>query len=163
VEEHSAFVFNVAYRMMGNPEDAEDVAQDAFISAYRAYDRFRGEARPTTWLYRITVNAALMRLRKTKIARALTKTGLDDVEVVDWSASPEREAVNAELGERLQDGISRLEPDLRAAVVLRDVQGFSNTEAAEALDIIVAALKSRLHRARVLLRKFLSDYVGKRE
>ena len=101
-------MFNVAYRMRGNPEDAEDVAQDAFISAYRAYDRFRGEARPTTWLYRITVNAALMRLRKTKIARPLTKTGLDDVEVVDWSASPEREAVNAELGERLQDGISRL-------------------------------------------------------
>jgi RNA polymerase sigma-70 factor (ECF subfamily) len=86
VEEHSAFVFNVAYRMMGNPEDAEDVAQDAFVSAYRAYDRFRGEARPTTWLYRITVNAALMRLRKTKTARALTNTGLDDVEVVDWSA-----------------------------------------------------------------------------
>ena len=83
--------------------------------------------------------------------------------MVDWSASPEREAVNAELGERLQDGISRLEPDLRAAVVLRDVQGFSNTESTEALDITVAALKSRLHRARVLLRKFLSDYVGKRE
>jgi RNA polymerase sigma-70 factor (ECF subfamily) len=162
VEKHSDFVFNVAFRMMGNAEDAEDVARDAFLSAYRAFDRFRGESRPTTWLYRITVNAALMRLRKTKVARALTKTGLDDVEVVDWTASPEREAVNAELGDRLQEGISRLDPDLRAAVVLRDVQGFSNAESADALDISVPALKSRLHRARVLLREFLSDYVGKR-
>ena len=162
VEKHADFVYNVAFRMMGNPEDAEDVAQDAFLSAYRAFDRFRGEARPTTWLYRITVNAALMRLRKTKLARTLTRTGLEDVEVVDWAASPDREAVNAELGEKLQDGISRLEPDLRAAVILRDVQGFSNAEAAETLAVTVPALKSRLHRARVLLRQYLSEYVESR-
>ena len=159
VEEHSSFVYNVAYKMMGNPEDAEDVAQDAFLSAYRAFHRFRGESRASTWLYRITVNSALMRLRKTKLSRQLTQTGLEDMEIVDWAASPEKEAANAELGEKLQDGIGRLEPDLRAAVVLRDVQGFSNAEAAEALEITVAALKSRLHRARLLLRKHLSDYV----
>ena len=160
VEKHADFVYNVAYRMMGHAEDAEDVAQDAFLSAYRAYGRFRGEARPTTWLYRITVNAALMRLRKTKLARSLTQTGLDELEIVDWTASPSREAVNTELKEKLQEGISRLEPDLRATVVLRDVQEFSNAEAAEMLDISVPALKSRLHRARVLLRKYLSEYVA---
>lgn len=159
VEEHSDFVYNVAYKMMGNPEDAEDVAQEAFLSAYRAFDRFRGESRPTTWLYRITVNAALMKLRKTKLARTLTQTGVEDMEVVDWSASPHREAVNTELMENIQAGIDRLEPDLRAAVVTRDVEGFSNVEAAEILDITVPALKSRLHRARILLRKYLSDYV----
>ena len=160
VEEHADFVYNVAFRMMGNPEEAEDVSQEAFISAFRAFDRFRGESRVTTWLYRITVNAALMRLRKTKLARSLTQTGVEELVVADWSNAPDKEAVNTELQEKLREGIDRLEPDLRATVVLRDVQGMSNTEAAEALDITVSALKSRLHRARVLLRKYLADYVN---
>ena len=160
VEKHASFVYNVAFRMMGNPEDAEDVSQEAFLSAYRALDRFRGESRVTTWLYRITMNGALMNLRKSKRARALTQTGIEDMEVVDWSASPDRDAVNTELKEKLQEGIDRLEPDLRAAVILRDVEGLSSTEAAEVLEITVAALKSRLHRARILLRKYLSDYVA---
>ncbi len=159
VEKYSDFVYNVAFRMMGKPEDAEDVAQDAFVSAYRAFDRFRGDSRVTTWLYRITVNAALMRLRKEKRARTLTQTGLDDVDLPDWDASPERAASTTELGEKLSEGISMLQPELRAAVVLRDVQGLSNTEAAEVLGISVASFKSRLHRGRVLLRKYLSDYV----
>ncbi len=160
VEEHSDFVYNVAYRMMGNHEDAEDVAQDAFLSAYRALGRFRGESRVTTWLYRIATNAALMRLRKTKLSRSLTHTGIDDLEVPDWSQTPERAAQNSELQDKLRQGLDRLDPDLRAAVVLRDVQGLSNAEAAEVLDLSVAALKSRLHRARVLLRQFLSDYAA---
>ena len=160
VEEHSDFVYNVAYRMMGNHEDAEDVAQDAFLSAYRAFDRFRGESRVTTWLYRIATNAALMRLRKTKLARSLTHTGIDDLEVPDWSQTPERAAQNSELQDKLRQGLDRLEPDLRAAVVLRDVQGLSNAEAAEVLDLSVAALKSRLHRARVTLRQFLTEYAA---
>ena len=160
VEKHSDFVYNVAYRFMGNPEDAEDVAQDAFLSAYRAFDRFQGQSRVTTWLYRITVNAALMRLRKTKLARTLTQTGVEELEIVDWTASPERDAITSELGEKLQEGIDRLESDLRAAVILRDVQQLSNAEAGEILNITVPALKSRLHRARILLRKYLADYVA---
>ena len=160
VEKHSDFVYNVAYRFMGNHEDAEDVAQDAFLSAYRAFDRFQGQSRVTTWLYRITVNAALMRLRKTKLARTLTQTGVEELEIVDWTASPERDAITSELGEKLQEGIDRLESDLRAAVILRDVQQLSNAEAGEILNITVPALKSRLHRARILLRKYLADYVA---
>ena len=160
VEENADFVYNVALRMMGNPEEAEDVAQDAFLSAYRAYGSFRGESKASTWLYRVTVNAALMRLRKTKPARDLTQAGLDEIEVADWSASPHDEAVNAELREALTEGLKQLEPSLRVAVVLRDVQGLSSTEAAEALDISVPALKSRLHRARVLLRQRLSSAVA---
>ena len=157
VEEHSSFVYNVAYRMMGNPED---VVQDAFLSAYRAFERFRGQSRVTTWLYRITVNAALMRLRKTKLSRTLTQTGLDNVVIADWSNTPEKGAANTELHGKLWDGINQLEPDLRAAVVLRDVEGLSNTEASDVLEITVSALKSRLHRARVLLRKYLADYLA---
>ena len=159
VEEYSSFVYNVAFKMMGTAEDAEDVAQEAFISAYRAFDRFRGESRVTTWLYRITVNAALMRLRKEKRARTLTQTGLDDMEIADWSETPERSAAASELGNTIQDGIALLEPDLRSAVVLRDVESLSNTEASEVLGITVSSLKSRLHRGRVLLRKYLEDYV----
>ena len=158
VEEHSDFVYNLALRMMGSPEDAEDVAQDAFISAYRAYDRFRGDSRLTTWLYRITTNAALMRLRKEKRARELTQTGLDDVEVASWEPTPERQALTSELGDKLMDGIDSLPPDLRAAVVLRDVEELSNAEAADVLDVTVSSFKSRLHRARVMLRDHLAEF-----
>jgi RNA polymerase sigma-70 factor (ECF subfamily) len=159
VEKYADFVYNVAFRMMGKPEDAEDVAQDAFLSAYRALDRFRGQSKVTTWLYRITVNAALMKLRKEKNARTLTQTGLEDVDVPNWEALPERSALSSELGEKLQEGIAMLPPDLRAAVVLRDVEELSNDEAADVLGITVASLKSRLHRGRILLRKHLADYV----
>ena len=163
VERHSRMVYNVALRMMGSPEDAEDVAQDAFLSAYRAFGRFRGESKVSTWLYRITVNAALMRLRKTKRARTLTQTGLDDLEIPDWSQAPDDFASNAELGERLREGLDMLPPDMKAAVVLRDVEGLSSAEAARALEISVSSLKSRLHRGRTLLRKHLEEYLKARE
>lgn len=162
VEEHSSFVYNVAFRMMGNPQDAEDVAQEAFISAYRAFERFRGESKVTTWLYRITVNAALMRLRKDKKARTLTQTGLDDLVIPDWSDAPFRAARDSELGDRMRDGIEMLPDDLKAAVVLRDMEELSNAEAAEVVGISVPALKSRLHRGRVLLRKHLEEYLKHR-
>jgi len=142
--------------MMGN---AEDVAQEAFISAYRARNRFRGDSKVTTWLYRITSNAALMRLRKEKRGRSLTRTGLDDVDIPSWGETPEGSAVTSELGEKILEGIAMLQPDLRAAVVLRDVSGLSNTESADSLGITVSSLKSRLHRGRILLRKRMSDYV----
>lgn len=159
VEKYADFVYNVAYRMMGNAEDAEDVAQEAFLSAYRAYDRFRGESQLSTWLYRITVNASLMKLRKDQKSRGLTDASLDTIEVADWDLTPERSALMSELGEKLQQGLDQLDPDLRAAVVLRDIEGLSNSEAADILGITVAALKSRLHRGRVLLRKYLEDYL----
>ena len=159
VERHSGMVYNVALRMMGNPQDAEDVAQDAFLSAYRAYSRFEGRAKISTWLYRITVNAALMRLRKEKRAKTLTRTGLDDIEIADWSAAPDGFAANSELGDKIMEGLDALPPDMKAAVVLRDVQGLSGAEAAEALQITVSSLKSRLHRGRTLIRKHMDEYL----
>ena len=163
VESFGQFVYNVALRMMGDPHDAEDVTQEAFIDAFRAWDRFRGESQVSTWLYRITVNRSLMKLRKEKKRRQLTQTGIEDMDVVNWvnrsDESPERAALSSELREKLEEGINLLPPDLRAAVVLRDVQGLSNSEAAEALGTSVLALKARLHRGRVLLRKHLEEYV----
>lgn len=158
VTQYADFVYNVAFRMMGNTHDAEEVAQDAFLSAYRAYGRFRGESQVSTWLYRITMNAALMRLRREKRARGLTWVGVENLEVPSWEDAPERSALASELVDKIQEGISRLPPELRAAVVLRDVSGLSNAEAAEALGVTVSSLKSRLHRARVLLRQHLAEY-----
>ena len=159
VEKYSGFVYNVALRMMEDPHDAEDVTQDAFIDAYRAWERFRGESQVSTWLYRITVNRSLMKLRKEKKGRQLTQDGLEDQEVVSWMEGPEQAAISSELRDKLEEGIQKLPEDLRAAVVLRDVQGLSNVEASESLSVSISALKARLHRGRVLLRKYLEGYV----
>lgn len=165
VQAHSKFVYNVAYRMMGTHADAEEVVQDAFLSAYRARDRFRGGSQVTTWLYRITVNAALMRLRK-KSRKVEISTEPAEMtrayDVQDRRATPDQAALSHELAERLQAAIANLPPDQRAAVVLRDVQGLSNEEAAAALDITVSALKTRLHRGRVALRAVLAPYLSAR-
>ena len=163
--EHSGFVYNVAYRMMGNQHDAEEVAQDAFVSAYRARKRFRGDAQPTTWLYRITVNAALMRLRKDKRHREMTvpEEAMPDSASSDWTQSPVASALNSELGEQIKEAIEGLREDLKTAVVLRDVQGLSSEEAAEILEISISALKARLHRARFALRAVLSKFVAEQE
>lgn len=163
VEQYRDFVFNLTYRVLGNHADAEDAAQDAFLSAYRSFHRFRGESAVSTWLYRIAVNAALMRLRRDRNKRTLTDTGYDEMQLVSPSEGPEKLALNQELREHLEDGLSLLAPNLKMAVVLRDVQGMSNEEAADALKISVSSLKARLHRGRVLLRKYLQGYLRQTE
>ncbi len=149
---------------MGNAQDAEDVTQEAFLSAYKAWDNFRGGSAVSTWLYRIAVNACLMRLRKEKRARTMTDRSNREFDVVDWTPDPtigpEGQAVNAELRNEIARAIAELPPDLRAAVVLRDVEELSNTEAADALNISVASLKARLHRGRVALRTRLAAYAS---
>jgi RNA polymerase sigma-70 factor (ECF subfamily) len=164
VENYSSFVYNVAYRMMNSPDDADDVVQDAFISAYRAKDRFRGDAQVTTWLYRITVNAALMRIRKDKrrIQQTAPEDSYQEHNIANWEDTPDKAALNSELSREIKSKIALLPEDLRTAVVLRDVQGMSNTEAAEILDISISALKARLHRGRVALRDMLDEYVKQR-
>ena len=159
VEQYTDFVYNVAYRMMKDHQEAEDATQEAFIAAYKAWDRFRGDAVVSTWLYRIATNVCLMRIRKMKRAPLLSDTGYEDREVPDWAENPERWTLNQELKDTLAEGIRQLPADLRTAVVMRDVQGLENDEAAEALGISVSALKARLHRGRVMLRKYLQDYI----
>ncbi len=159
VEKYGDFVYNVALRMTSDPHEAEDAMQDAFISAYKAFERFRGESAITTWLYRITVNAVLMKRRKEKKARAVTQIGYEGRELADWREGPERAALTSELKQTIQNGLQQLPPDLRMAVVLRDIQGLSGIEAADALGVQVSTLKTRLHRGRVMLRRFLAPYM----
>ncbi len=116
----------------------------------------------STWLYRIAANASLMKLRKDRRRDQLTQTGYDDTQLVSWTEGPESAALNSELREHLERGLGMLAPQLRAVVVLRDVQGLSNEEAADVLETTIPSLKSKLHRGRVLLRKHLEEYVKQR-
>ena len=162
VENYTDFAYNVAYRMMRNIEDAEDAVQEAFISAYRAFGSFKGQSKVSTWLYRIVVNACLMKIRKEKSrSKYLVETGYNEDVIQDWGNDPEEAAINSELRDVVESGLARLSPDLRAAVVLRDVQGLTTEEASETLSLSVSAYKSRLHRGRILLRKHLSVYFAK--
>ena len=160
VDEYGDFVYNLTYRVLGNHADAEDAAQDAFLAAYRNFHRFRGESKVTTWLYRIAVNAALMKLRKDRSARTLNQTGYEDIDFPSPTEGPEKMALNSELREHLEQGLDMLAANLKAAVVMRDIQGLSNEEAADSLKISVSSLKARLHRGRILLRKHLQDYLA---
>jgi RNA polymerase sigma-70 factor (ECF subfamily) len=163
VEDYTDYAYNIAYRMLNNPADADDVVQDAFLSAYRARDRFRGDAQVTTWLYRIVVNAALQKMRKDRKPRQMNQGPVEDIEVVDWSPGPESQTLNAELRDKLEDAIASLPEDMRTAVILRDVQQLSTEEAAKVVGVSVPAFKARLHRGRVALREQLNQYVATKQ
>ena len=172
VEKYTDYVYNVTRRMLNDPQDAEDATQETFLSAYRNWERFRGDAQLTTWLYRIAVNAALMKLRKEKPRRTHTQTVPEEQDLSSlasnteeqggsaWGQNPEKAALGGELQRAIERGLTLLPPELRAPVVLRDIQELDNTEAAEVLDLSVSAFKARLHRGRVLLRKQLERYLG---
>ncbi|HZS02820.1 MAG TPA: sigma-70 family RNA polymerase sigma factor [Chloroflexota bacterium] len=160
VVEYADRLYSIALRITGAPADAEDAVQEAFVNAYRHLGQYRGEAKPATWLYRITVNAALRRVRDRPPHEYLDELPETAEPREDWAARVRDPAVAAELRDQLERALQELAPDLRAAVILRDVENLSAREAAAALDIGEAALKSRLHRARVLLRQALADYLS---
>jgi RNA polymerase sigma-70 factor (ECF subfamily) len=143
--------------------------QDAFLKAYQNLGQFQGQSKFYTWLVRIAVNEALMRLRRRRPERMVSldedvKTEDDSVprEVADWSPNPEQQYSQAELKDILTRTIQGLPPSFRTVFVLRDVEGLSTEEAAEALDLSIPAVKSRLLRARLQLRERLSRYFQKR-
>jgi len=160
VSEYAERLYSIALRITASPADAEDAVQEAYLNAHRHLSRFRGEADPRTWLYRITVNEALRRVRERPPQEYLDEVAAaGERPVLDWSSRVEDPGVAAELREQLEAALRSLPPDYRAAVVLRDVEGLSTREAAAILDIGEAALKSRLHRGRVLLRQALEEYL----
>ena len=159
VEEYGDRVYSIALRITGSPADAEDAMQDAFLSAFRSWSDFRAEAAVTTWLYRIAVNAALQRVRSRRPVQYLSDDAADAEDVHDWSTDVPQAAARSELHAELERGIGLLPDDLRVTLVLRDVEGLSTAETAAALGLTEAAVKSRLHRARALLRRFLEEYL----
>jgi RNA polymerase sigma-70 factor, ECF subfamily len=156
VAEYGDRVYGIALRVTGSPSDAEEVMQEAFLKAFRSWPTYRGEAAPFTWLYRIAVNAALTRVRERRPVEPLDERE-DGPDVVDWSTDAAQLVVRAELREQLEDRITRLPEDLRVTLILRDVEGLSTAEVSATLEITEAAVKSRLHRARMVLRQQLGD------
>lgn len=156
VQRHERRLRLVLLRILADTRDVEEAVQDAFVQAWRNLDRYRGEAALFTWLYRIGVNAALARTRR----RELVPVHLESMEAegaahVAAEVQPESAAEAHDLRSRIFAALAELPFEHREAVVLRDVAGLSNEEVAEALDISLAAAKSRIHRGRLRLRELL--------
>ena len=170
VRRYDRNVFRIAQHITQNREDAEDVVQDAFLKAYSNLHQFQGQSKFYTWLVRIAVNEALMRLRRRRPERMVSldedvKTEEDSLprEVADWTPNPEQQYNQAELREILTRTIQGLPASFRTVFVLRDVEGLSTEETAEALDLSIPAVKSRLLRARLQLRERLGRFFQRRE
>jgi RNA polymerase sigma-70 factor (ECF subfamily) len=169
VNRYERKIFRLGMNITQNREDAEDVMQDAFLKSYQNLDRFQGDSRFYTWLVRIAVNEALMKLRKRRpnqvsIDEPLTESD-DPVfrEIEDWGPSPEQKFAQTELNELLTQVIGELDPIFRVVFLLRDVEGISTEDAAQILGISVPAVKSRLLRARLKLRQKLNKHFRRSE
>ena len=161
-------IYQLAFRYLKNREDAEEVAQDVLLKVYRKIDAFRGDAALSSWIYRITFNSAMSRLREYKqdLPNVREQTS-DDVsplplkrEVVDWSPLADEEVFRIEMRKTLVSALEDLPLLYRAAVILRDVEGLSTEEASAVLGVKRQTLKSRLHRGRLMLREQLSNFAG---
>jgi RNA polymerase sigma-70 factor (ECF subfamily) len=170
VRKYERQIFRIAQHVTQNREDAEDAMQDAFLKAYEKLDQFQGNSKFYTWLVRITVNESLMRLRKRRTGKMVsidedveTEEGSVPRDLADWAPDPEQNYNQTELGKILEKTIKGLPPGFRVVFELRDVQGLSTEDTAEALGLSVPAVKSRLLRARLQLRERLSRYFRQKE
>jgi RNA polymerase sigma-70 factor (ECF subfamily) len=169
MERYGGRCYRLAFGVVRNAADADEVVQDVFLSVLRKHTSFEGRAALGSWIYRITVNTAL---NKRRGRRGEIEVSLEDylptfkpdghregeraLLGADWSQSPDRELASAEMRRLVREGIELLPPPYRATLVMRDVEELSNEETAEALGETVAAVKSRLHRARMALREYLT-------
>ena len=171
ISRYETKVHNLAMRLTRNPEDAEEVLQDVFVTVYRKISSFEGKAKFSSWLYRITVNASFMKLRKRKqdhsVALDELLPHLHNKAVnlqLNYAAQSDSRAINNEIRGELEEAINKLPEEYRAVFVLRDIDGLSNKEVSEILTLSIPAVKSRLHRSRLMLRKrlrrFYEDYVN---
>jgi len=172
VERHQRQLYRLALRMTGSEADAQEVLQEAFLNAYQKLPLFRGEAQFSSWLYRIAANSALMRLRRKRRApdtlaeqplelagpRFSAEGYLEPASSSDWSQRADEKMMSGELGAAINRAVADLPDDYRTVFLLKDVDGLSNEEIANALDLTVPAVKSRLHRARLALREKLGEF-----
>ena len=161
-------ILSVVRRLVGHEEDANDAVQEAFLAAFKAIDRFDGKSRLGTWLHRIAVNAALMKLRSKRSRReqsieellpAFLGDGHQSSPCQRWSETAESVLARQEARAHIQECVRRLPEDFRDVLLLRDIEELSNDETAELLGISLVVLKTRLHRARQALRTLLEPYV----
>src|SRR5690349_10783097 len=170
---YSSKIYQLAFRYLRNREDAEEVTQDVLLKVYRKVGAFRGDAALSSWIYRITFNTAMSRLRTSRLARVadqererLLSVQNDDGETAsarqpaDWSRMPDEELLRAQLRHAVDAAIKELPEIYRAPVVLRDLQGLTTEEASRRLRLKDQTLKSRLHRGRVMLRRRLHVFGG---
>ena len=164
-------IYQLAFRYLRNKEDAEEVTQDVIFRVYRKADSFRGDSALSSWIYRITFNAAMSRLRTARYQRAQDEdrqmVSADGEElaplgrgVADWSDMADERVLRSQLRRRVFRAILALPAIYRAPVMLRDIQGMSTEEASAMLRVKDQTLKSRLHRGRLILRKQLADFAG---
>jgi len=163
VNRYERKIYRLAKNITRNDEDAEDVLQDAFLKAYTHLDNFKGDSKFYTWIVRIAVNEALMRLRKRKNDRSVpldepVELGEETVtrEIAVWEDNPEQQYSQEEWRRILDEAVESLKPDFRTVFVLRDIEELSTEETAETLGISIPAVKSRLLRARLALREKLT-------
>jgi RNA polymerase sigma-70 factor (ECF subfamily) len=164
VRRHADRLYAVVLRFVADSDEAEEVTQEAFLRAWRSIGRFKGRSQFFTWLYRIGINEA--KRRGERMASARTVTSLDDEPLdgaPDWSEAPELRAEQGDLRRVLEEAIRALPVDYRAPLILRDIEGLSTREAADVMELGEAAFKSRLHRARLAVRRALDEYHAEAE
>ena len=170
-ETYGSKIYQLAFRYLRNKEDAEEVMQDVLFKVHRKVSAFRGDAALSSWIYRITFNAAMSRLRTAKYQRtmrdelSITMTDADEqpsarLDLADWSDMADEQVYRSQLRTRVFRAILSLPAIYRAPVMLRDIQGMSTEEASAMLRVKDQTLKSRLHRGRLILRKQLADFAG---
>jgi RNA polymerase sigma-70 factor (ECF subfamily) len=169
-ERYGPRIYQLALRQMKNPEDAEEVTQDVLLKVYRKIGAFRGDSALSSWIYRITFNTAMSRLRASTLERASQhrERARDDqndgrqaaLQPADWSHMPDEELLRAQLRRAVMAAIQELPEIYRAPVVLRDIEGLTTEEASTRLHVKDQTLKSRLHRGRLLLRERLQAFTS---
>jgi RNA polymerase sigma-70 factor, ECF subfamily len=166
-QDYAPRIYNLARRMLGSDADAEDVTQDVLLQVVRKLDTFRGEAALPTWLHRITVNAALAHRQKRAVRQRhqaadplehFLEDGHHLAPVRPWAVEPQQQALNHETQQLIERAIAGLPEIYRDVYVLADVEGLPNAEIAEMLGLSLAAVKSRLHRGRLLMREALAPH-----
>jgi RNA polymerase sigma-70 factor (ECF subfamily) len=172
VETYGSKIYQLAFRYLRNKEDAEEVTQDVIYKVYRKVGEFRGDAALSSWIYRITFNTAMSRLRTAQYqrsrdeARQMAAAEQEDLgtgqqrDIADWSELADERVLRSQLRRRVLRAILALPAIYRAPVMLRDIQGMSTEEASAMLHVKDQTLKSRLHRGRLILRKQLADFAG---
>lgn len=166
---HQGKIYGLSVRMLRNSHDAEEALQDVALTIFQKAGTFQGRAAVSSWIYRITVNACLMKLRRRpkvqaipleeELGPAMNEEGMATEMVVDWTALPREQLDHKELAARIDEAARELPPEYRTVFVLRDVEGLPAQEVCEILHVSLPALKSRLHRARMFLRKRLAEYL----